>query len=252
MEMPTEERHQEILNLLNKYQTVSLKQLLDCLNVSESTIRRDLSQLEEESKLIRVHGGAKKNVTLDAEQTITEKAFKNSHEKDQIAKYAASLVKENETIYLDAGTTTYAMVPYLKDKNILVVTNGIQSANRLVDMNIDTILLGGKIKQTTKAIIGSFTLKQFEQYRFSKAFLGINGIDLDAGLTTPDNEEAMLKQAAMDSGNEVYFLADSSKFNKVTFCKVAELEGQKIITSQTDEQVINKFKNIASIKEVKE
>jgi len=251
MGMLTEERHQKILDLINEQQTVTLKELKDHLNVSESTVRRDLSKLEEEDRLVRVHGGAKRNMVLDYEPSINEKTFKNSQEKDSIAKYAASLVNKKDTIYLDAGTTTYKMIPYLKNKDITVITNGVQTANTLIDMAIETLLLGGKVKERTKAIIGSIALKQLEQYRFSKVFLGINGVDVEYGLTTPDSEEAVIKRTAMNLSNSVYFLADSSKFNKVSFCKVGDLEGQKIITDQLSEQMKRHFKKYDAIKEVK-
>lgn len=250
MKVLTERRYQQILNLLDDKQTVTLQSLVEQLKVSESTIRRDLSHLEDKKKLTRVHGGAKKNFVLDSEQNIEEKSFKNIQEKNKIGEYAASLVKNNDSIYLDAGTTAYAMIPYLKNKDIEVITNGIQSANALTDIGIDTIFLGGKIKQTTKAVIGSVAVKQLEQYRFSKVFLGINGVDIKYGLTTPDIEEATIKQTAADVGYDVYFLADSSKFEKITFSQVAPLEKQIIITNKFSDQSIEKYKNISTIEEV--
>lgn len=250
--MLTEDRYQKILELLDKHQTVSLKQLKNTLKASESTIRRDLSFLEKENKLNRIHGGAKKKIVFDSEYSMTEKTTKNSQEKHLIARYAASLVEEGDFLYLDAGSTTLAMLPYLKNKKIKIVTNGILNANILADLNIDTILIGGRIKASTKAVIGSQALKQLEQFRFSKVFLGINGIDSEYGLTTPDNEEALLKQTAMSAANDTYFLADSSKFNKVTFCHVADLEGQTILTNYTDKNVTDSFKKLAIIKEISE
>lgn len=250
--MLTEDRYQKILKLLDKHQTVSLNQLKNNLKASESTIRRDLSHLEKENKLSRIHGGAKKKLVFDSEYSMSEKTTRNSHEKDLIARYAVSLIEQGDLLYLDAGTTTLAMLPYLKGKDIKIVTNGVLNANILADLDIETILLGGRIKASTKAVIGSQALKQLEHYRFSKVFLGINGIDREYGLTTPDSEEALLKRTAMNATNDTYFLADSSKFNKVTFCHVADLEGQTILTNDTDKNLTNPFKNLAIVKEISE
>lgn len=250
MKVLTEQRYQQILDLLNDKKTVSLQSLIEQLNVSESTIRRDLSHLEKENKLTRVHGGAKKSFVLDSEQNIEEKTLKNSQEKNKIGEYAASIVKDTDSIYLDAGTTTYAMIPYLKNKDITVTTNGIQLADALTDIGVNTILLGGQIKQTTKAVIGPVAVKQLEHYRFAKVFLGINGIDLKYGLTTPDIEEATMKQTAANVGYDVYFLADSSKFEKVTFCQVVPLENQIVITDKFSGQSVENYKKISTIEEV--
>lgn len=232
--MLTEERHQYILGKLNKENTVKIKDLEKEMNCSLSTVRRDLSELEEENLLVRIHGGAKRVYTLSNEIEVSEKSGKNIQEKKSIGKFAASFVKEEDTIYLDAGTTTYEMIPFLKDtQNILVVTNGIKHANRLIDYGISTILIGGQIKAKTKAIIGSVSLGQLEKYRFNKTFLGINGIDIEFGYTTPDPEEAAIKRLAANLSNKAFILADHTKFGKVNFVKVSELEDYIIITDQT-------------------
>lgn len=143
---------------------------------------------------------------------------------------AASLIEVNDVIFVDAGTTTLAMIPYLKDKNITVVTNGIGHASLLADQHIQTFLVGGKIKHSTKAIIGAGSLDELKHYRFNKAFLGMNGIDLEFGCTTPDPEEAALKKIAKGQAAATFLLADQTKWNKVSFAKVCELEEVSIVT----------------------
>ena len=137
--MLTEERHDYILNQLKKTGLVKSQEMMQYLDCSESTIRRDLALLEEAGELTRVHGGAKKIYQLDKELSTVEKSSINVHEKENIAKLAASFIEENDTIYLDAGTTTLYLIPYLKNKNIQVVTNGIQHAVLLADQQTKTI-----------------------------------------------------------------------------------------------------------------
>lgn len=234
--MLTEERCAHILDKLARLHTVSVQELVEELDHSESTIRRDLSQLESEGKLIRVHGGAKRNVEVTAEDTMDEKTVKNVQEKQSIAKRAAQHVQEDDVIYLDAGTTTYEMIPFLKGKKLTVVTNGVPHASLLTDLNIETILIGGKIKQNTKAIVGSPAEKQVKQYRFSKAFMGMNAVDKEYGYTTPDIEEGEMKQAAIGQANQAYVLADPSKVGTASFVKVADIEDCALITTHLPDE----------------
>lgn len=249
--MLTEERYEYILAQLKKYGLVKSQDLMHYLDCSESTIRRDLALLEETGELTRIHGGAKKVYRIDEELSISEKASINVQEKKEIAKFASSLIEENDTIYLDAGTTTLYLIPYLKNKNIQVVTNGIQHAVLLADQQTKTILLGGNIKAKTKAIIGITTTSQLENYRFNKCFLGINGIDAEFGYTTPDVEEAAVKRQAHLHSSKTFILADKSKFNKVSFVKICELEDAVIVTQGLDSATHKSYFSKTTIKEAK-
>ncbi len=242
--MLTEERHDYILEKLNRENTVKIKDLEKEMNCSLSTVRRDLSELEEQNLLVRVHGGAKRVYTLSSEMEVKEKSTKNIQEKKEIARLASTFVQEEDIIYLDAGTTTYEMIPFLKNlKTTLVVTNGIKHAELLTDYGITTILIGGQIKVTTKAIIGASALQQLSNYRFNKTFLGINGVDVEFGYTTPDPEEAVLKRLAASQSNKTFVLADHTKFDKVNFVKVSDLEDCAIITDRIGENQKNKEKD---------
>ncbi|MFL2060782.1 DeoR/GlpR family DNA-binding transcription regulator [Marinilactibacillus psychrotolerans] len=234
--MLTEERYAYIIRQINQRNTITVQELVDTLHHSESTIRRDLSQLEANGELVRIHGGAKKKVAISTEDTMEEKTVKNVQDKQLIAKAAADIVQDHEVIYLDAGTTTFEMIPYLKDKEITVVTNGVPHASLLTDLKIETILLGGKIKQNTKAIIGTLAQEQMGNYRFSRAFLGMNSIDKEIGYTTPDLEEAIMKKVAIAQTTEAYVLTDSSKFGTISFVKVSDIEDCTIITTQLTEE----------------
>lgn len=229
--MLTEERHNLILQLLKEKGVVKLNELVEVTNTSESTIRRDLTFLENINMLKRIHGGATLAKGRLLEQSYAEKEVQSVNEKRLIAKYAASLIKDGDCIYLDAGTSTFEMIQFIDKKNIIVVTNGIKHINALVEQNIKSYILGGKVKGTTKAVAGIDALKSMEKFRFDKCFLGINGVHLEHGYSTPDAEEAMIKENAIIQSRERYILADESKFGEVSFAKVADLEKAIIITN---------------------
>ena len=227
--MLTEERHQKILQLLDQKSVVKSQELASLFNASESTIRRDLQELEDANLLERIHGGAKRILNLGFEQNMTEKSIKNTHEKQKIASLAASCVQDDDMIY------------FLVGKQIHVVTNSVHHAAKLSDMEIPTIMLGGTLKLSTKAIIGATSMEQLQHFRFNKAFLGTNGAHLEFGLTTPDPEEAALKALAIHQAETAYVLLDHTKFNEVTFTKVEELESVTLLTDYCPAESLQGF-----------
>jgi DeoR family transcriptional regulator, fructose operon transcriptional repressor len=248
--MLTLERHQMILDLLQEKEIVRIQEIVEATGASDSTIRRDLTELEEQRRLKRVHGGAALLSSKTEEPSVLEKAVKHEQEKKAIARYAASIVKEKDSIYIDAGTTTYHMLDYLPE-NIIVVTNGVDIALQLMKRKIKTILLGGELKPGTLALVGREAVNVISQYRFDKCFLGINGVDFQHGLTTPDPEEAHVKQLALSFSDERFVLCDSNKFSRVTFAKVAELGQVTIITdSRLDETERKLYQKLTNVKVV--
>lgn len=230
--MLTIERHKAILNLLANNDVVSLQLLMDETKSSESTIRRDLSTLEKERKLVRVHGGAKRVGDKHRDIELAVKTTKYIQEKKEIAKKAAALIQPSECIYLDAGSTTLAMIPYLTQPGIIVVTNGLTHVPELIRQGIEVYMIGGFVKNVTYAAIGVQAKEMLERFNFDRAFIGINGIDIEQGLTTPDIEEAAIKSTAIKRSKVSYALADESKFDEITFAHVCELDDIKMITNQ--------------------
>lgn len=249
--MLTEERYQYILDQLTQHGLVKSQELIKEMNCSESTLRRDLDALEEKGLLVRVHGGAKRLYEIEREIPVTEKTSKNIQEKKAIAEYASSFVQDGDTIFLDAGTTTLYMIPFLKQKKIRIVTNAVQHAHLLADQENEVVLIGGVLKNTTKAVIGAVGCAQLSQYNFNKAFLGINGVDLEYGFTTPDPEEAAIKQQAIKNSAKVFILTDNSKFNTVTFVKVEDIDGATILTNALNKKEFAAYFEATTIMEVK-
>jgi transcriptional repressor of the fructose operon, deoR family, putative len=220
---------------------VSLEYLVKALDTSESTVRRDLDELESERKLRRVHGGAESLHFLQEEESNQEKSIKNIQEKTKIAQKAASLIQEYDVIFIDAGTTNELLVNELHDPSVTVVTNSIHHATKLVERNIPTVIIGGVVKRSTDASIGGVALNQIGQLNFDKAFIGMNGID-DGFFTTPDMEEGAVKRAILENAKRTYVLADASKLGNTSFAKVAPISRARLITNQTESKVIQKIK----------
>lgn len=234
------ERHEKILALLEKRQQASVSELSDLLLVSPATIRRDLADLEDLGQVTRVHGGAilsEQYASQMHEQTINEKQSLHQEEKQVIAQQAALQVRGGETIYLDAGTTTACLIPLLAQvvPKVTVVTNSVNHAAKLADLSVAVMVIGGSVKLATNAVIGSNAVQQIQQLHFDRSFLGINGVTAEAGLTTPDMEEAAMKRSVMAQSWKNYVLADASKIGAVNFVKVNDVTEAVLVTNQTDQ-----------------
>lgn len=236
--MLTIERHNTILRLLEIHEIITLQMLVEETDCSESTIRRDLSTLETEGKLIRIHGGAKKVTEKHKDIALSEKSTKKTKEKEEIAKIAAAQVRDHDCIYLDAGSSTLMMIPYLNQQGITIVTNGLTHVPPLVEKGYEVYMIGGYIKHDTHAGIGVLATESLKQFRFDKAFMGANGVHMVHGITTPDIEEAYIKRKAIERAEKSYFLVDDSKFDGVTFAKVSDLQQGKTILITNRENVL--------------
>lgn len=249
--MLTQERYQQILQLLAQRRTVTVTELTQMLGASEATIRRDLNALAELGRLNKVHGGATAigGAIVGAEADISTKSALHMAEKEAIGAYAASLIGEEDFVYLDAGTSTGCIIDHLADTRASFVTNGIDHARRLARRGLKVSLLGGQFKPSTEAIIGSMAMVGLRQYNFTKCFLGTNGIDTAGGFTTPDAEEALLKAEAISRSYLCFVLADSSKFGLVAPVTFAALDRACILTDRLDDET---YRTLTVVKIVKE
>lgn len=248
--MLTEERHSIILDTVNKNRNVELGELCEMLNTSESTVRRDLGLLDKKGLLVKVRGGAIA-VTDESftavEPNVEEKAGLFAAEKEAIARYAASLIEDGDFVYIDAGTTTEKMIEYIPSKSVTFVTNAFINAKKLAQRGFKVIILAGEVKASTEAIVGSEAAIALMNYNFTKCFMGVNGISIKGGLSTPDKNEASVKTMAVSRSKEVFILGDHSKFGKIFSVKFSELNRGKIITDKVPDK---KYLSEASVKEV--
>lgn len=246
--MLSEERQSLILERLRTKRAVTVQELVQDLDSSAATIRRDLTELHQKGLLQKVHGGA---VSCDVDYFTTEpdmstKANLFTDEKTAIAQAAATLIEEHDFVFIDAGTTTEMMLPFVNAKNVTFVTNGTSHAAALAARYRRVILLGGQVKAVTGAIIGDTALQQLDVFNFTKGFFGTNGVSIKGGFSTPDSAEAAIKAKAIHKCHRAYVLCDSSKFDKISSVTFAPLESATIITTK----VKGAYHNYTEIKEV--
>lgn len=225
-------RKQKILDLLQPGDILYTDYLLEALDISLSTLRRDLKELEKEKKITQLHGGGVQIIKDNMELKISAKLNLNKKAKERIARTAASFVESGDVIFLDPSSTTLPMIPHLKGMDITVVTNGIYHISQLCMESIPCIMLGGTIKLSTNSCIGYTTESTLRELNFNKVFLGANGFSIRAGITNHDINEKQIKRIAMENSQQSYFLLDSSKYDVITMTKVASLEEAAIITEK--------------------
>jgi len=239
------ERRNRILESLKVNQAITVSELCILLEASEATIRRDLTLLETEGKLERTHGGALVNETrLNTEDLISQKETLLRDEKAYIAHKAFENLVDGDSIILDGGTTTYELAKLIGKSNLklTVISNSTIVFKELnMNPNLDLIIVGGKVRTNTLAAVGPIAQESFKRFNVEKVFLGTNGVSIDAGLTTTDLDEAMIKSSMIQCAKTRILLADHSKFNKVylnTFASLSMID--MIITDSQTDQVILK------------
>lgn len=235
--MLTEERHSLILSYVKSNGTAKIQELVDLTGSSESTIRRDLTELERKKQIKRLHGGASALTGKLQELSVPEKTGRRTAEKERIGHFAASLIEDGDCIFLDAGTTTQKMIAALPDREVVIVTNGLMHLEALQERGLTTYLLGGLIKPKTNAVIGRGALEAMRNYRFDKAFLGANGVHPEFGYTTPDPEEAQVKELAIALARESFVLADDSKVGDISFAKFGDIGDASLITTALEKDM---------------
>ncbi|URZ18283.1 DeoR/GlpR family DNA-binding transcription regulator [Clostridium felsineum] len=247
--MFAEERQKEIKAILDKEGSIKVNEISNYFNVSEATIRRDLKEMEERRILTRTHGGAVPIDITNFEPSFTDKKDERQVEKLAIAKYAAKMIKNGDTIILDSGTTTLEIAKNIEAEDITVITNSIDIASELLnrkEKNIELIVAGGILRANTRAMVGKLCEDILKNFRVDKVFIGANGITPIEGITTPNFTEAQTKKAMIDSANKVIVVADSSKFEKISFSVICKSEAvTQIVTSgELSSEEINEFNKI--------
>lgn len=232
--MLAKERLSKITRRVNEQGSATAQELMEYLDASESTIRRDLNALDEAGEIIKVHGGAMSvNTSFKMhDDEIADRRIINIEEKKLIAQYAASLIKEDDFVFIDAGTTTEFIIDYITEKNAVYVTNAVNHACKLSHMGCEVYLEGGRLKSATEAIVGAETLETLSKYNFTIGFWGTNGINKKSGFTTPDREEAGIKRMSFINCKKRYIVSDSSKFDSISPVGFADFDDAVIITEK--------------------
>ena len=239
--IPTPERQKQILSLLSQQGRLSVAEIVSQFSISEATARRDLESLASQGKAQRVHGGVIAVETAPPELPILEREKEQADEKARIGRAAASLVGNNETVFLGSGTTVLEIARNLREhKNLTVITNSLPVLNMLAgNKEITVVSLGGMLRDSELSFIGHITEQALVEVRADKVFMGTRGVSLEHGLTNDYLQETLTDRAILKSGREVIIVADHTKVNRVATVLLAPLS--QMHTFVTDSKSDKKF-----------
>lgn len=237
--MTKEDRQSAILEQLLSQESVLVSDLAASLDVSLVTIRKDLTELEKAGKLYRSHGKAILINPFTNNRSVNEKEKLNTEEKQLIGSEAVKMLVKNDSIILASGTTIHALACNIQPEGKLtVVSASLQATMSLSgNENIDIIQLGGMLRHSSASVVGQYSMEFLRGCSFSKLFLGVDGIDVDFGISTTDIREAELNRAMMQAAQKTIVLADSSKFGRRGFAKISGMED--IDTIITDAKILH-------------
>jgi len=215
------------------------------LAVAVETVRRDLDVLQRRGALRRVHGGAIALERYTHEYTIPERYNRNPEQKQAIADVASAYIPEEGMIFVDGGTTTECLASHLRDRpKLTVVTNNITLASKLADSSTQVTVLGGRIRPATLSAVGAKTVADLSEFNAVVSFIGVNGMGLDAGATSYDQDEALVKKTMMARSQERILLVDSSKLGSIYPASFAHFsEFDRVVTNiEASEEFVDAFK----------
>lgn len=233
------ERQQRILELLETNSILKIEDLRkEMPDVSESTLRRDIHELEGTHQVEKLAGGAIMAYSPVSEVPFEKKADVHPEEKRHIAEIAASFIHPEDTIYIDSGSTCAALLRIVLDMNIQIITTNTE-ALRLVTpkTKAEVTLTGGRINSSISSLYGTLTTRAIELFQFDEAFLGANGLDVEHGITTPHLEESQKKALVSKHAKKLFVLADSSKFRKVSTVHALDLDKAVVISDAHDDRL---------------
>lgn len=229
------QRREQLMELLRTEGVLSVHQLTDQLGVSHMTVRRDIAELEREGRANSIAGGVQLPGSLRVEPTFTDKSNTDQSKKRGIAASVAPMLEDGMSIYVDAGTTTGALVPHLfQHSNMTVVTNDFAIVDRLMANTSNTILhTGGRLEAPNRSAVGPFAAKMLRDINVDIAFISTSSWDVNHGITTPHDGKTDVKRAAMDSAETNVLLAASTKYGKYGIYSIAELAAFDRIATDT-------------------
>ncbi len=243
--MIQENRKKYILKALNEREFISVNELVEHFGVSPMTIRRDLSELEEKGFLIRKYGGAVKSEAVGNMFSFNSRVEKNSEQKEKICRTASRFIDDGDIIFIDCGSTLFRLSRYIIKKNRLkVITNSLPVVSELINYsNIKVTFIGGDIVSDRKAAYGPTAEKLIGEYHADKAFIGIDGISVNNGLSSYDEKEARITLRMAENADKVFLLCDSSKIEKDSFYRFApvSLIDVLITEKEVEKEIVSNY-----------
>lgn len=237
MDYTTESRRERIIAKIHEIGRVRVTELSEEYGISEVTVRKDLEALEAEGQLKRVHGGAVGLNKLYVNMDLSERYKTNSLAKKALAELAAEFIEDNDTIFMNAGTTlTYVLRAIKGKQNISIVTNSVQNATEAaLYSSFNVILLGGNLDSKYQFTYGADAERQLENYHADKCILSVDGISAASGLTLYYANEAPLARRMVDLAASTIVVADSSKIGRDVFARITDAKKTDILITNPSE-----------------
>jgi DeoR family fructose operon transcriptional repressor len=227
--MNFQKRKNIILSILEERGEVTVKELADELAISEITIRRDLTGLTADGLVYRTHGGIMKVELTKTPFHFAHKTAVNYEEKDNICRLAAREIQENDIIFMDCGSTVFRLCPFIKNKKIHVITNSLPVVYELMHSMVKINLVGGEIDQERQAVHGRIAEEHIGRYKANRAFVGVDGISVENGLSAFSEVEAGITLAMFTHAEISYLLCDASKAGKDKYFQFAPLSAVDVM-----------------------
>lgn len=234
------------MNRLESAGRVSVSDLSEDLEVSPITIRRDLESMSQKGLLDRTHGGARLKKDLRVEDRFLDKGKSHVSEKLLIGQFAADMVENDSTIFLNSGSTTLEVLKHIKDKHVRVITNNLAAVAIPRDPSVELFLLGGECRESSQSLVGDIALLTLSQAYSSYTFLGVNGIDSVIGLTSSVQQETSINRLMAERcQGTVIVVADSSKLGTVSNFLTMPLDGVDVLVTDdgADPETVEKIKS---------
>ncbi|GAB2623734.1 DeoR/GlpR family DNA-binding transcription regulator [Emticicia sediminis] len=236
--MSYQSRKQKILKIVEEQGEADVKELALKVETSEITIRRDLALMAADGLIFRTHGGAMKLSLANIPANFEQKVATNIEQKDYIARLAAQEIQDGDIIFMDCGSTVFRICQFIKNKRIKVITNSLPIVYDLSNTEVSINLIGGELDNKRQAIHGQIAVEHIRRYQADKAFVGVDGISIENGLSAASEKEAEITTAMSSHSQLTYLLCDSSKLGKDKYLRFAALSiVDVLVTNEVSEKL---------------
>lgn len=224
--MHTQLRFDKIMGIMAEERAVSVESLSKRLYVSSSSIRRDLTELDRQGMLRRTYGGAVSKDSLEKELPVDIRMNEQKEAKLVIARLAASLVSDNDFVFMDSSTTTFYMAQHLHARTgVTMFTNGVRMAMEMVDLPHTTVYCtGGRLRPYSLSFVGESAKICLQEHNVNKVFFSCASMDITRGITATNEEECTVRRFILEKCRNNILLCDSSKFDQISFCRISGFE----------------------------
>jgi DeoR family transcriptional regulator, fructose operon transcriptional repressor len=242
--MSYQNRKQKILKFVETQGEVDVKTLAQLLNTSEITVRRDLTLMASDGLIFRTHGGAMKLSLANIPVSFEHKTAMNVEQKDYICRLAAQEIVDGDIIFMDCGSTVFRLCQFIKNKAIKVITNSLPVVYELSNTEVSINLIGGELDNKRQAIHGKIAIEHIERYKADKAFLGVDGISIENGLSAASEKEAEITTAMSANTQMTYLLCDASKLGKDKYLKFAPLTIVDVLVTNEKNATLKPYQDL--------